>query len=107
VAVLHDEVARRRGPPVPDVERGAERRAVVAGRGLNEDIGEAGARADLPVRDAVHPAPAGETEIRLAACALHVVQDPHRGVFEHALKRGGNRLVLAVHRFVGMPRGTQ
>ena len=71
VAVRHHEPARLARQLVPDVERRAERRAVVARRRLDVDLAERRALADLAVGDAVHRAAAGQAQPRRArpACA--------------------------------------
>src|SRR5439155_18225382 len=74
VAVLHHELAPYLRVTMPDVERRAESRAVVAGRRLNEDVPEVRARPDLAVGDAVHCAAAGEAESCPSGRSLDVME---------------------------------
>ncbi len=85
---------------VARIERGAERRPVVARGRLNEDLAKGRLLADLAVGDAVHRAAASEAEAGAARGFLHVAQHVERRVLERGLQRRSDRFVLGVERLV-------
>ncbi len=106
VSVLHDESARHSKCLVPDPERRAERRPVVAGGGLNIDVGEGSVRPDLSVRDAVHRASPSHAETGVVRPLPEPVQNVKRALLVNRLKRAGKILMMVREGLVLSSRRT-
>ena len=92
--MLHHEVARVIQFLMPDPQRGAESRAIVARRWLHVDLVEGCVCPNLAVGHGVHAAAAGEAEL-VHLCALpEPVEDVERGLLVDDLERVGEILVV-------------
>ena len=94
VRVIHDEGALPPELAVPDVVRGADGDAAVAGRGLDVQPVERRLATDAAVRDGVQRDAAGEAEVRRPRAPLRLVDDVQVRVLEHGLQRAGDVLVV-------------
>ena len=78
----------------PDVQGGAERRAVVSGRRLDEDAREGRVRPDLPVHHAVHRAAARQAQVGQRHAGVGAAEDVPGRLLENVLERCRHVLVL-------------
>src|SRR6185312_1489048 len=101
VAVLHDEtVARRAEHRVVHPEGGAESRAGVAGRGLNEYVLHVRLREEPAVGERVHAAAASQRQALEAGAFLEGAHQGEKALLVDPLQRGGQVLV-ALRQLLG------
>src|SRR5438067_2488460 len=107
VRVIHHKRARAVENLVPGMVRGAQRCTIITRRGLDIDFSKRRSRTNLTVRDAVHPASAGEAKSRVLRPFPKAVQYMERTLFEERLDRGSDVLLSRAQSLVFLPRGPE
>src|SRR5690606_32581389 len=103
VDVIHDVVAPRAVLPV-DPERGAERRARVAGRGLHPDVAKDPGVTKPTVQHAVERDTAGHAKIRRTGFTREPRRELEHGLLEHLLQRACDVEMLRGEARIGFSR---